>query len=140
MSSLEIWQFSLEPKVCFFSLRRCRKRAARFETNCTENGSMTSIVEQLKWESLKKRRKNSELYKGLKTAASGNDSPSKLGQNNPLELGENNPPHTFSLSVRSFWGTGRLFKPNLVRVDVVLQSIYPPLYTLLSPQDSLLIE
>ena len=36
-------------------------------------GSMTGILEQPKWESLKKRRKNSRLimlYKGLKRAAS----------------------------------------------------------------------
>ena len=42
---------------------------------CTKarTGSMTGILEQLKWESLKKRRKDSRLimlYKGLKGAAS----------------------------------------------------------------------
>ena len=38
-----------------------------------ETGSMTGILEQLKWESLKKRRRDSRiimLYKGLKSAAS----------------------------------------------------------------------
>ena len=37
-----------------------------------ETGSMTGILEQLKWESLKKRRKDSRhimLCKGLKSAA-----------------------------------------------------------------------
>ena len=38
-----------------------------------ETGSMTGILEQLKWESLKRRRKDSKLmmlYKGLKDVAS----------------------------------------------------------------------
>ena len=38
-----------------------------------ETGSMTGILEQIKWESLKKRRKDSrliKLYKGLKGTAS----------------------------------------------------------------------
>ena len=52
-----------------------QKRAARSVTgNYTyETGSMTGILEQLKWESLRKRRKDSRLimlYKGLKGAAS----------------------------------------------------------------------
>ena len=62
---------------CFFrmNLRRCIKRAPRFVTGnyIYETGSMTDILEQLKWESLKKRRKDSRLimlYKGLKGAAS----------------------------------------------------------------------
>ena len=45
-------------------LKKVQKRAARF---------MTGILEQLKWESLKKRRKDSrliKLYKDLKGAAS----------------------------------------------------------------------
>ena len=51
------------------------KRAARFVTGnyLYETGSMTGILEQLKWESLKKRRRDSRiimLYKGLKGAAS----------------------------------------------------------------------
>ena len=56
-------------------LKKVQKRAARFVTgNYTyETGSMTDILEQLKLESLKKKRKNSRLimlYKGLKGAAS----------------------------------------------------------------------
>ena len=56
-------------------LEKLKKRAARFVTgNYTyETGSMTGILEHLKWESLKKRRKDSSLimpYKGLKGAAS----------------------------------------------------------------------
>ena len=54
---------------------KVQKRAARSVTgNYTyETGSMTGILEQLKWEFLRKRRKDSRLimlYKGLKGAAS----------------------------------------------------------------------
>ena len=56
-------------------LEKVQKRAARFITGnyICETGSMTGILKQLKWESLKKRRKDSRLimlYKGLKGAAS----------------------------------------------------------------------
>ena len=56
-------------------LEKVQKKAARFVTGnyVYETGSMTGILEQLKWESLKKRRKDSRLimlYKGLKGAAS----------------------------------------------------------------------
>ena len=56
-------------------LEKVQKRPARFVTSnyIYETGSMTGILEQLKWESLKKRRKDSRLimlYKGLKGAAS----------------------------------------------------------------------
>ena len=56
-------------------LEKVQKRAARFVTgNYTyETGSMAGILEQLKWESLNKRRKDSRLimlYKCLKGAAS----------------------------------------------------------------------
>ena len=49
-------------------------RAARFVTGnyVFETGSMTGMLGQLKWESLKKRRKDSRLillYKGLKGKA-----------------------------------------------------------------------
>ena len=52
-----------------------QERAARFVTGnyIYETGNMTGILEQLKWESLKKRRRDSRiilLYKGLKDAAS----------------------------------------------------------------------
>ena len=64
-------------KVYFFkmNLKSSRKKAARFVTgNKTyETGSRTGILEQLKWESLKNRRKDSRLImlnKGLKGAAS----------------------------------------------------------------------
>ena len=55
-------------------LEKVQNRAARFVTrNYTrEAGSMTGILEQLKWESLKKRRKDNRLillYKGLKGKA-----------------------------------------------------------------------
>ena len=56
-------------------LESVQKRAARFMTGHYkyETGSMTGILGQLKWESLKKRRKDNRLillYKGLKGKAS----------------------------------------------------------------------
>ena len=56
-------------------LENVQKRAARFVTGnySYETGSMTGILGQLKWESLKKRRKDNRLillYKGLKDKAS----------------------------------------------------------------------
>ena len=55
-------------------LENVQKRAARFVTRnySTETGSMTSILEELKWETLQKRRKDNRLillYKGLKGKA-----------------------------------------------------------------------
>ena len=55
-------------------LEKVQDRAARFVTrNCVyETRSMTGILGQLKWESLKKRRKDNRLillYKGLKGKA-----------------------------------------------------------------------
>ena len=56
-------------------LEKVQNRAARFVTGNYnfETGSMTGILEHLKWESLKKRRRDSRLillYKGLKDKAS----------------------------------------------------------------------
>ena len=56
-------------------LESVKKRAARFVTSNYnyETGSMTGILGQLKWEYLKKRRKDNRLillYKGLKGKAS----------------------------------------------------------------------
>ena len=56
-------------------LESVQKRAARFVTGNYnyETGSMTGILGQLKWESLKKGRKDNRLillYKGLKGKAS----------------------------------------------------------------------
>ena len=53
-------------------LEKVQYRAARFMTGnyVFETGSMTGILGQLKWESLKKRKKDSRLIllnKGLKT-------------------------------------------------------------------------
>ena len=55
-------------------LEKVQNRAARFVTRnyIFETGSMTGILGQLKWETLKKRRKDSRLillYKGLKGKA-----------------------------------------------------------------------
>ena len=56
-------------------LEKVQNRMARFVTGNYnfETGSMTGIIEHLKWESLKKRRRDSRLillYKGLKAKAS----------------------------------------------------------------------
>ena len=72
MPSPGLWQFSLGPPRCSSSGRiRKRTKAVRFVTGnySYETGSMTGILGQLKWESLKKRRKDNRLillYKGLK--------------------------------------------------------------------------
>ena len=55
-------------------LEKVQNRAARFVTRnyVYETGSMTGILGQLKWESLKKRRRDNRLillYKGLKGKA-----------------------------------------------------------------------
>ena len=72
-----LWQFGLGPPgvVLQEELESVQKRAARFVTSNYnyETGSMTGILGQLKWESLKKRRKDNRpilLYKGLKGKAS----------------------------------------------------------------------
>ena len=69
---LEYGSSVLDPKVCSFkmNLRRCRKGHRFVTSNYTyETWSMTGILEQLQYESMKKRRKDSRLimlYKGLK--------------------------------------------------------------------------
>ena len=69
--------FSLGPPgvVLQEELESVQKRAARFVTGNYnyETGNMIGILGQLKWESLKKRRKDNRLillYKGLKGKAS----------------------------------------------------------------------
>ena len=62
-------------KVVQEELEKVQNRAARFVTGNYnfKTGSMTSIFEQLGWESLHKRRKGSKLillFKGLKGRAS----------------------------------------------------------------------
>ena len=73
-----IWKFCWESDPhtkCFQEeLEKVQNRATRFVTrNYTfEEGRMTGILEQLKWESLKKRRTDNRLillYKGLKCKA-----------------------------------------------------------------------
>ena len=73
---MAVWQFGLgPPQVRCNSSGRIRKRAARFVKGNYKYkiGSMTGILGQLKWESLKKKRKDNRLillYKGLKGKAS----------------------------------------------------------------------
>ena len=69
MPSPGLWQFCVGT-VLQEELESVQKRAARFVTGNYnyETGSMTGILGQLKWESLKKRRKDNRiilLYKGL---------------------------------------------------------------------------
>ena len=56
-------------------IENIQNRAARFVTSnyCFETGSMTGILQKLRWESLKKRKRDNRLvllYKGVKGAAS----------------------------------------------------------------------
>ena len=74
-------------------LEKVQKRTARFITGnyIYEIGSMTGILEQQKWESLKKSRRDSRiilLYKGLKSAASKptNDLVPQLGMSESIIL------------------------------------------------------
>ena len=61
------------PKKLQDELEKVQNCAARFVTNYYyETGSMSGILGQLRWESLKKRRKDNRLillYKGLKGKA-----------------------------------------------------------------------
>ena len=71
---LEYGSTVLDPIVMVFrndELENVQKRAARFVTGnySYETGSMTGILEELKWETLQKRRNDNRLilmYKGLK--------------------------------------------------------------------------
>ena len=67
-----VWDSS--GKILQDELEKMQSRAARFVTgnHNFETGSMTKILEKLKWESLKQRRKGSRhilFYKGLKGQA-----------------------------------------------------------------------
>ena len=70
-----VWDPVPQVKFSRKTIESVQKRAARFVTRNYnyETGSMTGILGQLKWESLKKRRKDNRLvllYKGLKGKAS----------------------------------------------------------------------
>ena len=74
MPSPGAWQFGFGPPRCRSS-GRIRKRAARFVTRNYnyETWSLTGILGQLKWDSLKKRRKDNRLillYEGINGKAS----------------------------------------------------------------------
>ena len=61
----------VRPILEYGSLEKVKNRAERYVTRnyVYETGSMTGILGQLKWKSLKKRRKDNRLillYKGLK--------------------------------------------------------------------------
>ena len=68
------WNMEVHTKCLQEELEKVQNRAARFVTrnDTFEEGSMTGILDQLKWESLKKRRTDNRLillYKGLKGKA-----------------------------------------------------------------------
>ena len=74
-SALQLVQYQALSPDSILTSSLSPKRAARFVTGNYnyETGSMTGILGQLKWESLKKRRKDNRLillYKGLKGEAS----------------------------------------------------------------------
>ena len=111
-------------------LEKVQKRAARFVTrNCIyEAGSMTGILEQLKWEFLKKGRRDSRiiiimLYKSLKDAASipTNDlsppppPPPKLGMSVSITLWHFEPP-LIILTLKRAVST-----PTLLEIGIHLQ-------------------
>ena len=91
---------------------KVQKNATRFVTGSYiyETGSMSDILEQLKWESLKKRKRDSRiimLYKGMKGAASipTNDLVPQLGMSESITLWHFNPPLlilTFTSAVSSY--------------------------------------
>ena len=89
-----------------------QKRAARFVTgNYTyETGSMAGILEQLKWESLNKRREDSRLimlYKCLKGAAS-------------ISTDDQVPPNRFTRNHHSL-----AFQTPLAGTDIYKSSFFP---------------
>ena len=97
--------------------------AARFVTGnyIYETGSMTGILEQLKWESLKKGRRDSRiimLYKGLKGSASipTNDLVPQLGMSKIITLRHFNPP----LLIVTF--TRAVSFPRLLDTDSLLSA------------------
>ena len=119
-------------------LEKVQKRAARFVTGnyLYETGSMTGILEQLKWESLKKRRRDSRiimLYKGLKGAASipTNDlAPPQLGMSEITTLWHFKPP----LLILTF--TSAASFPRLLEIGIHLQILS---FLLLKEQKTLLL-
>ena len=107
-------------------LEKVQKRAARFVTGnyIYETGSMTGILEQLKWESLKKRSRDSRiimLNKSLKGAACipTNDlvppPPTQLGMSEITTLWHFKPP----LLIRTF--TSAASFPRLLEIGIHLQ-------------------
>ena len=100
-------------------IEKVQNRAARFITsnNCFETGSMTGILEKLKWESLEKRRRDSRLillYKGLKgTVSIPTDD---LIPNSPL------PPTPIR---RSKSRQSLTFQSPAARTDIYKDSIFP---------------
>ena len=74
MMIIDFFTWDPHPEKLQEELEKVQNRAARFVTRnyVYETGSMTGILGQLKWESLKKRRKDNRLillYKGLKGKA-----------------------------------------------------------------------
>ena len=71
---VQSWSMEARSGTLILISFKVQNRAARFVTRnyVYETGSMTGILGQLKWESLKKKRKDNRLillYKGLKGKA-----------------------------------------------------------------------
>ena len=118
-------------------LEKIQRSAARFVTGnyIYETESMTGILEQLKWESLKRRRRDSRiimLYKGLKGAASipTNDLVPQLGMSEIITLWHFKP----SLLILTF--TSAVSSPRLLEIGIHLQLLS---FLLLKVQKTLLL-
>ena len=118
-------------------LEKVQKRAARFVTGnyIYETGSMTGILKQLKWESLKKRRRDSRiimLYKGLKGAASipMNDLSPQFGMSESIFLWRFKPPLLILTCTRA------VSSPRLLEIGIHFQI---PSFLLLKVQKTLLL-
>ena len=114
-------------------LEKLQKRAARFVTGnyIYEAGSMAGILEQLKWESLKKRRRDSRiiiLYKGLKGAAS-------MPTNDLVPPIRHARKHHFLAFQMPFANTRAVSSPRLLEIGIHLQILS---FLLLKVQKTLL--
>ena len=118
-------------------LEKVQKRAAGFVTGnyIYETGSMTGILDQLQWESLKKKSRDSRiimLYKGLKGAAS-------IPTNDlvpPIRHVRNHHSLAFQTSLLILTFTRAVSSPRLLEIGMHLQILS---FLLLKVQKTLLL-
>ena len=118
-------------------LEKVQKRAAGFVTGnyIYETGSMTGILDQLQWESLKKKWRDSRiimLYKGLKGAAS-------IPTNDlvpPIRHVRNHHSLAFQTSLLILTFTRAVSSPRLLEIGMHLQILF---FLLLKVQKTLLL-